>query len=181
MKKRFLLVALFLISPLLLVAGEGEGSRYLAQTGREYDFFPRVVDFLIFAGLLYYLLADPIKNFFENRSKAIEKELQEIEEKVQEAKKAQESAKAKLKESEIKAKEIVEDAKKEALLISKKIKEQTQEELKIMEKMFEEKCLLEQREAIRESIDKILRENIDLKDIALDSKKIAQIVSKKVA
>ncbi|RLA78484.1 MAG: F0F1 ATP synthase subunit B, partial [Epsilonproteobacteria bacterium] len=69
MKKIVLLSLLVLPAVLLASSGNGgEETRYFLQTGRETDFWPRLVNFTIFASLLYYLLANPIKNFFKDRS-----------------------------------------------------------------------------------------------------------------
>ena len=59
--KKLLLLALF-VSPLALFAAEG------AETN--YDIVQRTVNFIIFAGILWYLLADKVKAFFANRSLA---------------------------------------------------------------------------------------------------------------
>ncbi|MCB4752601.1 MAG: F0F1 ATP synthase subunit B, partial [Sulfurovum sp.] len=71
--KRLLWISLLLL-PLLLLASNGNGgevNHYLAQTGRENDFWPRVINFTIFAVLLWYLVASPIKDFFIGRSERI--------------------------------------------------------------------------------------------------------------
>jgi len=48
--KRIVLLALVIV-PAILLANEGhsEESRYFLQTGRETDFWPRVINFTIFA------------------------------------------------------------------------------------------------------------------------------------
>jgi len=79
MKKIVLFSLLILPAIALASAGESEGSRYLAQTGRETDFWPRVVNFTIFAALLYYLIANPIKNFFQERRESIANKLKQID------------------------------------------------------------------------------------------------------
>ncbi len=70
--KKIVLLSLLMV-PALLLAGhaDAESSRYFVQTGRETDFWPRVVNFTIFAALLYYLIANPIKSFFKGRSEGI--------------------------------------------------------------------------------------------------------------
>ncbi len=69
--KKIVLLSLLMVPAILLASGDAESSRYFAQTGRETDFLPRVFNFVIFAALLYYLLANPIKNFFKGRSEGI--------------------------------------------------------------------------------------------------------------
>ncbi len=182
MKKIALLSLLALPAILLASSGHGEeASRYLAQTGRESDFWPRVVNFTIFAALAWYLLAKPIKDFFVGRSQGIASQLQEIEAKLQAAKDEKKEAQARLDESIQKAEQIIEDAKKEAVVLAKKISESNAQELEVMEKQFVEKIALEERKATREAIDEVLSENITADDIMLDEAKVVDIISKKVA
>jgi len=180
--KRIVLLALVIV-PAILLANEGhsEESRYLLQTGRETDFWPRVINFTIFASILYYLIANPIKEYFTGRSEGIANQLKEIEAKLQAAKDEQKAAQARLDESTQKASEIIEDAKKEAEVLVSKIATASENELQVMEKQLEEQISLEERKAVREAIDEVLNENISADDIALSESKIVEVISKKVA
>ena len=124
MKKWTALVLLLIPALVLASGGHAEEGRYFAQTGRENDFIPRVVNFIIFASLLYYLAANPIKNFFKERKEGIAAQLQEIEEKLQSAKHEEREAQVRLEESQKKADQIIADAKKEAKLLAEKNKPQ---------------------------------------------------------
>jgi len=181
--KKLVLLSLLVVPAMLLASGsvDGETTRYFTQTGRETDFFPRIINFTIFAALLYYLLANPIKDFFKGRKDGIAAQLKEIEEKLQAAKDEKKDAQARLKESEKKADQIITDAKKEAVLLSKKIADGNQNDLNNMDKHLEEQIILEERKSAREAIDEILSENIVNNDIALDENKVVDIISKKVA
>ena len=181
MKKIVLLSLLVVPAVLLASGGDAESSRYFAQTGRETDFLPRVVNFVIFASLLYYLLANPIKNFFKGRTEGIAAQLNEIESKLQAAKDEKKEAQNRLEESEKRAKEIIADAKAEAVILAEKIATANENELAILDKQFEEKIALEERKSAREAIDEILSENITNDDIQLDEAKVVEIISKKVA
>jgi len=180
--KKIILLALVIV-PAILLANEGhsEESRYLLQTGRENDFWPRVINFTIFASILYYLLANPIKDYFNGRSEGIANQLKEIEEKLQAAKDEQKAAQERLEESTQRASEIIEDAKKEAEVLSSKIATATENELETMEKQLQEQITLEEKKAVREAIDEVLNENISAKDIAISESKIVDVISKKVA
>ncbi len=181
--KRVILLSLLAVPALLLASGsvDGETTRYFAQTGRETDFIPRVFNFLIFAGLLYYLLSNPVKEFFKGRSEAIATQLNEIEEKLQAAKEEQKEAQARLAASEKKAEEIIADAKAEAVVLAEKIAQANKQELALLEKQLEEKMTLEERKSAREAIDEVLSENITVDDINLDEPKVIDIIAKKVA
>jgi F-type H+-transporting ATPase subunit b len=181
--KKIVLLSLLVVPAILLASGHasGEESRYFMQTGRENDFWPRVVNFTIFASLLYYLVANPIKDFFKGRSTGIATQLNEIEEKLQAAKDEKKEAQVRLDASEKKAEEILVDAKAEAVILAEKIATSNQNELTLLEKQLEEKMTLEERKSAREAIDEVLSENITTDDINLDEKKVVDIISKKVA
>ena len=182
MKKIILLSLLILPAIVLASSGHsGEESRYFMQTGRENDFWQRVVNFTIFASVLYYLIASPIKNFFVGRKEGIAGQLKEIENKLQAAKDEKKDAQARLDESSKKAEQIISDAKKEATHLAQKIVESNENELVLMDKQFAEKMTSEERKAAREAIDEILNENITNDDIIISESKVVDIISKKVA
>jgi len=180
--KKIVLLSLLLVPAAIFAStADAEGSRYLAQTGRETDFWPRIINFTIFVALLYYLIADPIKKFFQERKERIAARLKQAEKMLREAKEKLKEAQLRLEESEKKAKEILEDAKKETTLLVQKIEEETKFELKILEKQFEEKMTAEEKKATREVIKDVLGSNITPDDIALDAKKVVKLIVKKVA
>ena len=183
MRKGFTIAVALL--PLALLASGAEGSvevsSYFKQTGRETDFLPRVVNFFIFFGLLAYLLAKPIKEFFVSRRKAIAHKLQEKERLLQEAKEKKVEAQKQLEESKKRAKEILADAELEASVLAKKIEESTQQEIEILIKQFEEQMKLEKIKVVRKTVRGVFKESITPDDIPLDAGRIIDIISKKVA
>ena len=181
-KKTILTLAALSVPALLLASGHGEGaSHYEAITGRSSDFLPRIFNFAIFAGLLYYLIAEPVRNFFASRREKIAGQLKEIEQRLQEAKEARKSAEQALAESEKKAKEILEDARKEAALLEERYREQGLRELEALERQYEERMELEERKMQRETITQLLDENIKTEDIPLSGAQIVDALAKKVA
>lgn len=180
--KKIVLLSL-LVVPAILLAGhpDAESSRYFVQTGRETDFWPRVVNFTIFAALLYYLIANPIKNFFKGRSEGISARLSEIEEKLQAAKDEKKEAQSRLNKNEERAEKILSDAKAEAILLAEKIAASNQNDLALLDRQLQEKITFEERKAAREVIDEILSANISNDDIMLNEAKVVDIISKKVA
>lgn len=181
--KKIILLSLLVVPAVLLASGghDGEVTRYFTQTGRETDFWPRVVNFTIFASLLYYLIANPIKNFFKGRSEGIESQLNEIEAKLQAAKDEKKEAQARLDESGKRAEQIISDAKKEAAFLAQKITEAGENDMLYMSKQLGEKMALEERKSAREAIDEVLSENITNDDIMISESKVVDIISKKVA
>jgi len=178
-----LLYAALLVLPAVLMAnsGDGETSKYFLQTGRETDFIPRIFNFSVFAGLLYYLVASPIKDFFKGRKESIAKQLNDIESKLQEAKDAQKNAEQALVDSKAKAKEILSDSKREMELLSKSIQESNERDLLVLDRQFEEKIEHDERRMIKDTINSVLNEGITANDIPLTEDQVVDIVAKKVA
>lgn len=46
------------------------------------DIVQRTVNFLLFAGLIWYLIAEPVKNYFASRSQAIADEMKKVQDKL---------------------------------------------------------------------------------------------------
>lgn len=178
-----LLYAALLVLPAVLMASEVEPgtSKYFLQTGRETDFIPRIFNFTVFFGLLYYLVATPIKNFFVGRREGIAASLNEIESKLQEAKDAQKSAEQAVVDSKSKAKEITADSKKEMDFLAKKIEDGIEKDLEMLEKQYEEKIAHDERRMVKDAINSVLNENITSDDIPLTEDQVVEIVAKKVA
>ncbi len=183
MKKTTLLLIVSAVIPVaLLASGHGEGaSQYFKITGRETDFIPRLFNFLVFAGLLYYLIADPVRNFFKGRRNEIASRLEEIERRLQEAKEARKAAEQALAESEKKAEEILRDARKEVELLIERYREAGARELEALERQFQERLELEERKMQRETIVALLDENISAEEIPLNSHQVVEILERKVA
>jgi len=80
-RKTLIVTALFL--PAVVFASGHEAA------GGETDFLPRLVNFIIFAAILYYFVADLIKNFFTGRSKEISSKLEEVQNRLKATKKKQ--------------------------------------------------------------------------------------------
>ena len=145
------------------------------------DFFYRVFNFSIFVGLLYYLVSNPIKEFFIGRRDGIENQLTEIERRLEETKQAKEDALAKVEESKEKSKEIIETAKKEAEMLADKIAQNNQKDLENLDKNHTEKCDNDSRKMNRDVIDEVLNDTITNNDISLTTPKVVELANKKVA
>ena len=182
MHKKIVYIALLILPAVLMASGaEHETGRYFAQTGRHTDFIPRIFNFLVFAGLIYYLVASPIKDFFRGRKEGIAAQLNEIESRLQEAKDLQKAAEQAVVESELKAKEIIDDSKKEAALLAQRMEVSREKDLALLEKLHEEKMEHEERRMVKETIASVLDENITGDDIPLSEKQVVKIIVKKVA
>lgn len=164
---------LFLLAPALLFAsGGGNG---------ETDIFPRTINFILFASILYYLVAQPAKEFFKGRITGIADRLESIQAKVKESASAKENAQGQVEKAKTEAKILLETAKKEAVLIADKIAKDTSMELKNLEKSFNEKTDVERRKMTREVVNGVLDEMFENDALSLDKNELIQIVMEKVA
>jgi len=165
------LVLLIVGLPVLLLANEHVS---------EVDIVPRTVNFIIFIAILYYLLNDKIRDFFSNRKNEIQARLKMVDEKLSESNKKVEDAKAELKKSKQIASDLVENTKNELEHIKQKVLDKYEEEIKIIEKNFEERIELEtkrmKKEVVEEVLDEILKDGLNL-----NQKDLTNIVLKKVA
>jgi F-type H+-transporting ATPase subunit b len=175
-----------ILAPVLVLANSGHhvdptATHYFKLTGREHDFWQRVLNFSIFAGLIYYLVANPIKEFFQGRSANISNQIKEIEAKLQESKNEEQLAKEELAKAEAKAQEIISDGKAEAQILAENILKKGEELLHSLEKNLEDKMEVEKRRVVKATINELLESGISNDDISLDSSKVVSLVSKKVA
>jgi F-type H+-transporting ATPase subunit b len=142
------------------------------------DFIPRVVNFIIFAAILWYLLADKIKIFYANRSSEIATKFEEVENKLKETKLQKEVLKAQVNEAHKKAEEIIKTAQKETEMIKNQILASAKNEIAVLNKQFEEYKEYEESRIKKEVVEAYLKELV--KDIHLSSDEVATIVTKKV-
>jgi len=142
------------------------------------DFIPRVINFVIFVGILWYLLADKVKTFYSDRSKGIADSFAEVEAKLKESKQQREALKEEVKLANKKAEEIVNTAKKEADLLKNRVLETAKAEIEMLNKQFNEQKAYEETKMKKEVVELYL--NNLVKDIHLSSEEVANIVTKKV-
>ena len=175
--KNIALMATVLVPSLVLASG----AEHHDVTMFNSDFFYRVFNFSIFAGVVYYLVANPIKDFFTGRTEGIANQLKEIEEKLQASKNDRLAAEENLEKAKSKAEEIVADAANEAKILSANIAEKNDTALNILVKQAEEKQALEAKKATRETIDNLLNDGFGNDDITVDEAKVVSLIAKKVA
>ncbi len=165
-------LVLFLIPLALSASDGGEGGT---------DFWWRLFNFILFAGILYYLIADKIKGFFASRRESISNELSSVQEKLKEAKEKKEEALKSVDTAKEKANEIIELAKKEAAMQAKKIEESGEAEVEYLEKSFEERLEIETKKMKQEVVDSILKELFSKNGVSISNEDLLNIIKKKVA
>ncbi len=164
---------------LLLMTGYAVASTGSGEGGT--DIVERTINFLIFAGILYYLLAEPIKGFFSGRTAGIAAELEKVQEKLRDSKAAKEAALADIEEAHKFAEELQESAKKENAIIKDKIMAQCESDIENLMKQHESLMDLEQRKMVRNTVNDIMSEILSEDSAGFDKEMMAKIIMKKVA
>ncbi len=164
---------LLLLLPVFLIAGEGDENTT--------DIFPRLINFLIFAGILYYLLADKIKTYFKDRELEVADKLASIQDKLKESKNEKEMAVKKITEAKESAKSILEVAKKEARQINDKIKKDLHQSIENLQKGHDERVEVEEKKMTKIVVGEIVDEMFKEENFKFENEDLLNIVKKKVA
>jgi F-type H+-transporting ATPase subunit b len=167
-----ILLTIIMMSGYAFASGGGEGGTDIVQ---------RSVNFIIFAGILYYLLADPIKSFFQGRTADIRAELDRVQEKMKESKTAKEVALQKIEDAEKFAADLAENSKKENKILNDNIMQQCDFDLKNIEKQNGSLMELEQRKMLRGVVDSMMNDLLAQETASFDQDAMAQLIMKKVA
>ena len=171
--KKILILWLALTPLALLASSEG------AETN--YDIVERTVNFIIFAGILWYLLADKIKAFFAERTASIQAELDKVEDTLKASQDKVDDAAKKLEEAKPLAAEIVEAAKNDIDSIKRKVLESVDAEIANLDKGFDDKIKVETSKAKRQVVSEVLEELLSSENVSLTQDELVNIVVKKVA
>jgi F-type H+-transporting ATPase subunit b len=169
--KKLLFIALSL-APVAIFASDSH-----VQT----DIIERTVNFIIFASIAYYVLADKARAFFGDRSASIQSELEKVKDlKVQsEAKRAE--AQDKLDNAKALALELVEDAKSDIESIKNQIAANTEQEIAQLSKSFDDKCNVEMKKMKNEVVEEILNELMSEDNMSITQDNLTSIILNKVA
>jgi len=170
--KKILLLGLAL-APVAIFAAEG------AET--DYDIVQRTVNFIIFASILWYLLADKIKAFFADRTVSIQAELDKVQETLKASQDKVAEAEKQLEDAKKLAAEIVDGAKADIDSVKQKVADAVDSDIANLEKNLEEMMKVETSKAKREIVAEVLDELLKSDNIKLSQDELANIVLKKVA
>lgn len=120
-----ILVFMLMISTYALASS---GSAEHADT----DIVQRTVNFLLFAGLIWYLVAEPAKSYFASRSNAIADEMKKVQDKLKESVSLKKEVVAKVSAAEKFAEELAINSKKENKILSDTIMAQCDADMEVM-------------------------------------------------
>jgi len=167
-----ILVLMLMISTYAFASEAGHG---------ETDIVQRTVNFLLFAGLVWYLVGEPAKNFFASRSQAIADELKKVQDRLNESVALKKDALAKISEAEKFAEELVVTSKKENKIINDNIIAQCEVELEAVVRQNASLKEFEQRKMVRVVVEDVLRETLNQSSENFDKEAMANVILKKVA
>ena len=168
-----ILVFMLMISTYALASGDAE------HAGT--DIIQRTVNFALFAGLIWYLIAEPTKNYFAGRSQAIADELQKVQDKLNESISLKKEALAKISEAEKFAQELSVSSKKENKIINDNMMVQCDVELETLTKQNIALKEFEQRRMVRSVVEEILDEVLSQSSDGFNKEAMANVILKKVA
>ena len=165
--KRYLFLTLL---PILAVA---------ESHGTNYDVVPRTINFLIFFGILFFLLKNPIKNAFNGRIQKIASRLEANQQKLKESVELKEQIKNDIETAKIQGVSLVETAKKEIMFAEDRLKSNTEFEIKQLNKTFEEQKDFETRKMKKEIVNEVLEDVFNEKNFSLEQNELINIIQKK--
>jgi len=145
------------------------------------DIVQRTVNFLLFAGLVWYLVAEPIKAYFNARSDAVSDELKKVQDKLNETIALKKEALSKISDAEKFAEELVVSSKKENKIINDNIMVQCEAELETLSKQNASLTEFEQRKMVRTVVENVLNEVLSQSSDSFDKEAMANVILKKVA
>lgn len=145
-----------------------------------YDIVPRTINFIVFAAILYYFIANHIKNAYKGRIAGIAARLDSIEQKLKDSKAKKDDALRRVEEAKANAASLVETARKEAILISERIKEETRQEVANLEKSFQDQKEFEKRRMVKSVVGEILNEIFASDSVKMDQSELINIMLKRV-
>jgi F-type H+-transporting ATPase subunit b len=167
-----ILVTLLAMSTFALASGsEGGGT----------DIIQRTVNFLLFAGVVWYLVAEPIKAYFHARSQNVADELKKVQDKLNETIALKKEALNRISDAEKFAEGLVVSSKKENKIINDNIMLQCEAELEILTKQHTSLKEFEQRKMVRTVVENVLNEVLSQSSDSFDKEAMADVILKKVA
>jgi F-type H+-transporting ATPase subunit b len=145
------------------------------------DIVQRTVNFLLFVGLVWYLVAEPAKNYFASRSQGIADELQKVQEKLKETIAKKKEALDQISDAEKFKAELEITSKKENKIINDNIMTQCDSELENIVKQNASLMEFVQRKMVRNVVEEILEEVLTQSSDSFDKEAMANVILKKVA
>ena len=158
-------------------------STYALASGGEggTDIVQRTVNFALFAGLIWYLVAEPVKAYFGGRSQGIADELQRVKDRLKESDNLKKEAMSKVAEAKKFATGLAESSKKENKILNDNIMAQCDKDLVNLANVQSTHMDFEQRKMVRSVVESTVTKLLADSENDFDKKAMANVILKKVA
>ncbi|PAF50286.1 hypothetical protein BKH43_05135 [Helicobacter sp. 13S00401-1] len=145
------------------------------------DITPRLMNFILFIILLWFLVADKFKVVLKERSEGILKQLDDAQKQSEISKEKLKKAQIKLQEAKVHAEDIVATTRKEVQVMAEHINAKAREQIAHLAKANEEAEDFEYKAFEKAIITEILQEAFSSKEMDLDIADYLNILDRKVA
>jgi len=156
-------------------------SVFASEHGGDTDIVQRTFNFVVFAGIVYYLVAEPLKSFLTGRTLSIENEIKQNATKIAEVQQHKEEAEKKLAQAKRQAGIIISDAKKEATIISDKMVKMAEQDIVMLGKQQSDLESLAESKMVKSVVDEVIKDIIKNSNIGLDQDSLTKTLLTKVS
>lgn len=144
------------------------------------DIIERSLNFLLFAGILWYFLAKKLRSFLRSKSLEISKRLEEIQAQLKVSKENKKKLLKELEQAKEKAELIISDANKEAYTITQKYELQTKMDVENLIKNSKALMDLEVKKIKRELVESVFKDLRESKKVFFNAQDCVNILKQRL-
>ncbi|GAA8372549.1 F0F1 ATP synthase subunit B [Helicobacter pylori] len=144
------------------------------------DIIERSLNFLLFAGILWYFLAKKLRSFLRSKSLEISKRLEEIQAQLKVSKENKKKLLKELEQTKEKAELIISDANKEAYTITQKYELQTKMDVENLIKNSRALMDLEVKKIKRELVESVFKDLRESKKVPFNAQDCVNILKQRL-
>ncbi|MFP5952486.1 F0F1 ATP synthase subunit B [Helicobacter pylori] len=144
------------------------------------DIIERSLNFLLFAGILWYFLAKKLRAFLHSKSLEISKRLEEIQAQLKVSKENKKKLLKELEQAKEKAELIISDANKEAYTITQKYELQTKIDVENLIKNSKALMDLEVKKIKRELVESVFKDLRESKKVPFNAQDCVNILKQRL-
>ncbi len=144
------------------------------------DIIERSLNFLLFAGILWYFLAKKLRSFLHSKSLEISKRLEEIQAQLKVSKENKKKLLKELEQTKEKAELIISDANKEAYTITQKYELQTKMDVENLIKNSKALMDLEVKKIKRELVESVFTDLRESKKVSFNVQDCVNILKQRL-
>ncbi len=144
------------------------------------DIIERSLNFLLFAGILWYFLAKKLRAFLRSKSLEISKRLEEIQAQLKVSKENKKKLLKELEQAKEKAELIISDANKEAYTITQKYELQTKMDVENLIKNSKVLMDLEVKKIKRELVESVFKDLRESKKVSFNTQDCVNILKQRL-